>query len=514
MEDEQGSKVPFAHDFLSSVYGRALFEDSPIGLLLIDRSANILAVNRRAGELFDAESSPLSGHSVSELVHLKKNHAVDVLLEGLATGVPVQPVILEYAKKHLRAAVSPVQTDKQASGGSIITLTDITEYIDLDRRYQHAQKMETVGRLTGGLAHDFNNLLTSIMAYIELGKQKLEHSLPPTSELKAIEGIVDRASRLTSQLLSFGRKQVAKPKQLNLNHVLKEMQLIIKRTLSDNVELYFAPGQEIWPIQADPTQLGQILLNLVINARDAMPDGGQLIISTRNEDLRTQASRIDQHLPPGEYVVLVVKDNGFGMDEEVSMRIFEPFYTTKDEGKGTGLGLSTVQAIMTQMRGRILVDSKVGEGTVFSLYFPRCMEETEETQVAEVHDTADVLGGSESILIVDDDKDISNTLRIGLSIYGYTVMAMNDPHLALSYALVEEHKIDLAIIDVVMPTLGGDDLVQRMKTSRPNLKTLFISGHREDQLREAGQLREGDPFLHKPFSPAQLAKQVRLLLEG
>ena len=514
MGDEHGSEGPFAHAFFNTAHSRVLFEDSPVGLIFIDHSAVILAANKRARELFDAETTPLEGRSLGELTQLQQNPSAQLMIESLVDDTPLQPIILGFDKKHVRVLVTPVHHDEPALPHYMLSLADITEYIDLDRRYQHAQKMETVGRLTGGIAHDFNNLLTSIMAYVELGKQKLVNELPPLNEFQAIERIVDRASHLTMQLLSFGRKQVAEPKRLDLNTVLKEMELIIKRTLSDNIELHLAPASKTWPILADPTQIGQVLLNLVINARDAMPEGGQLMISTRNEDLRKQAARIDSDLIPGEYVVLVVKDNGLGMDEEVARRIFEPFFTTKDEGKGTGLGLSTVLGIMTQSRGRILVDSKPGEGTVFSLYFPRSEEEQEKKPDIEETELADAVGGDESILIVDDDKVVSDTLRVALSIYGYTVMAMNDPHLALSYALVKEHKIDLVIADVVMPTLSGDELVRRMRMGRPGLRTLFISGHREDQLREHHQLTEEDAFLQKPFPPAQLAKKVRLLLDS
>lgn len=500
------------HGFTDTAFGRALFEESPVGLIYTNRSAVVLAANKQASNLFDAEESPLEGRSLETLQHLKWNHASQRLIESLATDGSVQPVLLQYGSKQLQTFITPLSPDSSTTC-FLLTLMDMTDTIDLDRRYQHAQKMETVGRLTGGIAHDFNNLLTSIMAYVELGKQKVEKSHSPLAEFQAIEGIVDRASTLTSHLLSFGRKQVADPKQLNLNKVLQEIQLIIRRTLSDNVDLHLAPSRDLWTILADPTQVGQILLNLVINARDAMPNGGELLISTRNEDLSTQASRIDQSLPPGEYVVLVVKDNGCGMEKEVCDRIFEPFFTTKAEGKGTGLGLATVQAIMTQSKGRILVDSKVGEGTVFSLYFPRCTQEVEAGPSDENRPLAEILGGNESILIIDDDKMVSDTLRIGLSIYGYSVIAMNDPHLALSYTLVKEHKIDLVVVDVVMPTLGGDELVHRMKMGRPDLKTLFISGHREDELRASGQLGEQDLFLQKPFSPAQFSRKVREQLD-
>ncbi len=395
-------------------------------------------------------------------------------------------------------------------GRIIYSCEDITEKENLRLQLLQSQKMEAIGRLAGGIAHDFNNLLTTILGMVDLLLMNFDESDPRTRDLLEVKKAARRASLLTKQLLAFSRRQVLQPTILDLNTVVREMSKMLRRLIGEDIELVTVLDENLGYVKVDQSQIEQVIMNLAVNARDAMPEGGKLTIETANVELDEEYARRHVGVKPGSYVMLAITDTGFGMDEKTSSRIFEPFFTTKEKDKGTGLGLATVYGIVKQSGGNIWVYSEPGKGTTFKIYLPR-VAETKRSSTAETA-REDNLQGSETILVVEDDDMVRNLTCKILSGAGYRVLNGASGEEAVRIAQEHGDEIDLVITDVVMPRMSGKELARKLKEIGLEAKTLYISGYTDNAIVKHGILEEGIEFIQKPFSLKTLLKKVRDVL--
>ncbi len=382
---------------------------------------------------------------------------------------------------------------------------DVSERKRLEEQLRQSQKMEAIGRLAGGVAHDFNNLLTLINGYTDMLLGQLPPESPLHSDANEVRRAGEKAVALTRQLLTFSRQQVVAPKILDLNEIVSDMDRMLRRLIGEDVELEVRLDGQLGRVSADASQLEQVVMNLAVNARDAMPKGGRLTIETLSVHVEDPVPHRTGDLAPARYAMLVVSDTGEGMDEETRHHIFEPFYTTKGEGRGTGLGLATVYGIVKQNGGHVAVESQPDQGATFRVYLP--VTEAEATPQAQPHAPATMRRGSETVLLVEDEESVRRLLHASLERCGYAVLCASDGLEALRICEGYEGPIDLMVTDVVMPVMGGVELRDRARTIRPDMRTLFISGYTEHPL-------EGSPFLPKPFTPMELAETVREILES
>jgi signal transduction histidine kinase len=383
----------------------------------------------------------------------------------------------------------------------------------METKFIEAQKMEVIGHLAGGVAHDFNNILAVIMGYSELTLQKLGDNEELRSNLETIRSMAERAAGLTRQLLIFSCKQTVDPKVLDLNVVVQELEKMLRRLINENIEMQFVPGKEIGPIKADSGYVGQLLMNLVINARDAMPNGGKLAVATTNVTLDKNYTRAHPSALPGDYVMLSVSDTGAGMTDEVKAHLFEAFFTTKPKGKGTGLGLATCQNIVQQSGGHIAVYSQAGQGTTFEVYFPRVQQMLDVSTTQKR--TMPLPRGTETLLLVEDDPAVRHLACCVLEAQGYRVIGASNGQEGLRAAReLKDAPIGLVITDVIMPVMGGKAMAEWLKTSYPNLKILFTSGYTDSAVADHGLLDPGLAFLSKPYTPATLTRKVREMLDS
>jgi signal transduction histidine kinase/CheY-like chemotaxis protein len=390
---------------------------------------------------------------------------------------------------------------------------DITERKRLEAQFLQAQKMEGIGRLAGGVAHDFNNLLTAIMSYTELARDGLAPGDPVAEDLDEVARAARRAADLTSQLLAFARKQIIEPQSLNLNTLVGGMDRLLRRVIGEDVELEVHPAPDLDYVKADAGQIEQVLINLAVNARDAMPEGGKLIVETRNVTLDAALAARHIGMGPGAYVLLEVSDTGVGMDADTQRQVFEPFFTTKGPGRGTGLGLATCYGIVKQHGGSIALYSEVGLGSTFQIYLPSVAEPP--PPAAHHEGPGETSQGSETILLAEDEPAVRTLACRVLRERGYTVIEAVNGDDALRAA--HEHNgatIDLLLTDMVMPKMGGGALAARMQELYPGIRVLFISGYTDSALIHHGQLADNTEFMHKPFSPGDLARKVRELLDS
>jgi two-component system cell cycle sensor histidine kinase/response regulator CckA len=386
---------------------------------------------------------------------------------------------------------------------------DVTERRALEDQYRQAQKMEAIGQLAGGVAHDFNNILTAIEGYSTLVGEKLPADSPLQSDLREIQRAADRATSLTRQLLAFSRRQILEPRVLDLRDALTAIAPMLKRLIGEDIDVVVRAIGEIGRVRADPGQIEQVLLNLAVNARDAMPKGGTLMLEVHDALLNESFSRRHVTIKPGPYVMLAVSDTGTGMDAATQARIFEPFFTTKEKGKGTGLGLATVYGIVKQSGGHIWLYSEPGRGSTFKVYLPR-VDDPVDVPVKQA--SLGTLRGSETILVVEDEESVRELVQRVLEHFGYRIMTAGTPGEALEIANMETRPIHLLVSDVIMPQMSGSTLASKIVSTNPGMRILYMSGYTDDAIVHHGVLNRDTPFLQKPFTPEALARKVREVL--
>ena len=465
---------------------------------------------------YDDRQLPMTIATWESLVHPDDLHRTRNLIQqtiddGLETGYAA-----EFRMRHAggtwlwvlaRGNVVELDTDGQPlliSG----TITDITERRRLEEQLHQSQKMDSIGRLAGGVAHDFNNMLTVIMGAAEIALWKVADDEYLAKLLKQISKAAERSSQITRQLLTYSRKQVIDPKPANLNALITDAQQMLTRLISENIHFYFRPAPDLWSVMIDPSQLDQVLMNLCINARDAMPNGGSLHLETANTRIEEPYAMLHVDSRPGDYVQLTVSDTGTGMDQETQQHIFEPFFTTKGVGKGTGLGLATVYGIVTQNGGFISVYSEAGSGSSFKIFFPR----HQETLTGEDKVVPDLVAGQESILLVEDEEMLLTTTTTLLERLGYTVIQASSPNQGIAICADTAMEIDLILTDVVMPEMNGREMVERIRGSRPGIRVLFMSGYSGDIVANHGIIEEGMHYIEKPLNIQQLSAKIRQVL--
>lgn len=482
--------------------------------------------------LVDVKLVDANGSSVVLFEASSKEHLVDnfrgllteetlfdfrTVICGLAEGklgFEFESVAKTFKGNHLNLMIQIRVPPKGASlSNALMSIVNLTDQRELETQLRQSQKMEAIGRLAGGIAHDFNNLLTVILNYGQMLNEEFAPNDPTRKQVEAIIECAERAATLTQQLLAFSRKQVIAPKIINFNEVLNKTESMLQRLLGEDVELINHAHADIWPIKADASQMEQIIMNLAVNARDAMPNGGKLILETHNVDLDSSYSKEHAGVDPGQYVMFAVSDTGHGMPENVRARIFEPFFTTKGVGKGTGLGLSTVYGNMKQNNGFISVYSEVGHGTTFKLYFPkvRRAEEVEMISQPEVNMSP---RGHETILVVEDEPRVRAVAVSLLTKHGYKVLEASNGGEALLICEQEKDKIDLMLSDVIMPNMNGRQLADRLALVKPGMKVIFMSGYTDNVIAENGILEAGASFIQKPFNPSSLLKLLREKLDS
>jgi len=422
------------------------------------------------------------------------------------------PVLTKQGSRRMIAWHNTIFTDEQGRvTGTLSSGEDVTEKKLLEEQLFQSQKMEAVGRLAGGIAHDFNNLLTAIIGYSDLMSKDIELKQRHRSYVEEIKKSAERAATLTQQLLAFSRKQILQPKVLNLNVLLKNTRNMLQRMIGEDISFEMSLAPNIGMILADPGKIEQVVINLAVNARDAMPQGGSLKIETNDKTLGEEFCKLHKGSRPGRYVLFRVQDTGKGMDGETMKHVFEPFFTTKEIGKGTGLGLATVYGIICQSGGYIDIASSPGSGTTVDIYLP--WVDSEETEKRHTQEFSAEEGSHETILFVEDDNMVRDMVTAVLEQFGYRVVEAEDAQAALQACEKEGH-IDLMITDVVMPGQSGPDLARQASTLHREMKVLYISGYTDDAIVHHGVLDENIPFLQKPFTPQTLALKVRELLES
>jgi PAS domain S-box-containing protein len=477
----------------------------------------VIGWNRGAEKQYGYTAEEMIGRSVSILFPPGHYQEYLQIMQKVRNGEAVSSYDTVRRRKdgtliNLSVGITPIETrDGEVVGASKYS-HDITRIKKLEAQFIEAQKMEVIGQLAAGVAHDFNNILAVIMGYGDMIVSAIGPDGPVRQYAEEIQHAAKRAAGLTRQLLIFSRSQTVQLVVLNVNDEVKHMDQILRRLIDEKIEMTIVPGKETGRVRADSGYIGQVLMNLVVNARDAMPDGGKLTIATTNVTLDENYAHTHAGVIPGDYVMLSVSDTGTGMTDEVKARLFEPFFTTKPLGKGTGLGLTTCQTIVQQSRGHIGVYSEIDKGTAFKVYLPRVDQPLgNDTQFIKA---GPLPRGTETLMIVEDEPSLRFLARCVLEAQGYTVLCASNGEDAMRVA--REHTgspVCLVITDVIMPLMGGKVMSERLKTAYPGLKILFTSGYTDDAIAQHGLLEGGIAFLPKPYTSGLLARKVRATLD-
>src|ERR1017187_5710896 len=504
---------------------RAVFQTFPDLYFRLDDTGKILEV--KAGSEMDLclPSTQLVGKKIQNIpdqnVRKKFNEAIAQVKRTKALVSVEYSLGLATESKHYEARLLPLLESQ-----ILVIVRDITkgkqsekalhqseeQLLQSEEKFRQSQKMEAVGRLAGGVAHDFNNLLTVIIGYCELLVAQVKPGDSLRRNAEEIQKAAERAAALTHQLLAFSRKQVLQPKVSDLNDVVAGMEKMTRRLIGEDIELRTVFDKPLGRITADPGQIEQVILNLVVNARDAMPRGGRILIETGNVTLDQKNQSRNHELEAGDYVMLTITDSGVGMTDAVKAHLFEPFFTTKEPGKGTGLGLATCYGIVKQSGGDIRVYSEPDHGTTFKIYFPR-IDHSAATETSPV-ENAPPCRGTETLLLIEDEMSVRRLTASILRNCGYVVHEASDGLEGLQLISSDQSpKFDLIISDIIMPRMGGKELIENIRLRLPEMKVLFISGYTDDALADRGALGPGIAFQEKPFSPRQLAKRVRAVLD-
>jgi PAS domain S-box-containing protein len=498
----------------------ALIEASPLAVVVSDASGTVHVWNPAAVRMFGWTEAETLGHP-NPLLSTEGNPELratcNLVLQGERfSNTEICGRTRVGSEIFLAFSGAPLLDARGEIASMMAIMTDVTDAktaeVALHRseeKLRQSMKMEAVGNLAGGVAHDFNNLLSVITGYSELLLTRIDGRNPARREIEEIHKAGERAAALTQQLLAYSRRQVLKPKMLRMDEVVENLGKMLRRLIGEDIDFVTESQEDLWTARADPSQIEQILMNLCINARDAMPAGGKLVVSTANVTLEAPLVERELTIPPGRYATLEVADNGSGMDEEILSRIFEPFFTTKDQGKGTGLGLATVYGIVKQSEGYIRVVSTPGGGTTFSVYLPAAEGEDPETKEDQPEAEREGPAGKWTILLAEDEEMVR---ELAIEIFrgtGYTVLDAPNGDAALAICARYEGCIDLLVTDLVMPGMNGIELARRVCDSRPGIPVLFMSGYAEDARERLGDLDDGRDFLQKPITPTNLSRKVR-----
>jgi PAS domain S-box-containing protein len=494
---------------------RALVENSSDALLLVDAEGRITYISGSSPRHLGWQPSDMVGRSIFDFLH-PDDRELAAATQAEALQRPGENLAAEVRIKHANGSwrtmegVAVNRLNDPSVGGIILNARDITERRRLEEQLRQAQKMEAVGQLAGGVAHDFNNLLTAILGYCNLLLDDIPRDNPMRQDLEEIRSAGERAASLTRQLLAFSRRQMLQPQIVDVNTLVLQLEKLLRRMISEDVELVTALSPRLPPVRVDPASFEQILVSLALNARDAMPGGGRLTIETAAVELDDSYVGTHPAVVPGQYVMVSVSDSGVGMDEATRARIFEPFFTTKEHGKGSGLGLATVYGIVQQSGGSIWVYSEPGHGTSFKVYLPT----SESTGVARAGESGSdgAKTGWETVLLVEDEDAVRALAREVLRRNGYVVLEARHGLDALRVAERHPDPIHLMVTDVVMPHMSGRDLADRLSEVRPKMKVLFMSGY-TDHAAMHRHLTPGAAFLQKPFTPETFARKVRSMLD-
>jgi two-component system cell cycle sensor histidine kinase/response regulator CckA len=461
------------------------------------------------------------GRPLGDLLKPADRPRVVSILDGVMTGTDMKTPVEVHLRAMGREKVAQLFARRLAertgrARGLILHFIDLTDQKNLEVQFAQSQKMQAIGQLAGGVAHDFNNLLTAMIGFCDLLLLRHKPGDHSFSDIMQIKQNANRAANLVRQLLAFSRQQTLQPRVLNITDVLAELSNLLRRLIGENIELKMMHGRDLGLVKVDQGQLEQVIINLAVNARDAMPTGGGLTILTSNLSLSQPLHREHEEMPVGDYVAIEVIDTGTGIPKENLGRIFEPFFSTKEVGSGTGLGLSTVYGIVRQTGGFIFVDSALGEGTKFTIYLPRHQEApaaaAPEAEAGVRDRTSSDLTGTGTILLVEDEDAVRVFSARALRNKGYQVLEARSGEAALTLLSTEMHRIDLLVSDVVMPQMDGPTLIRHVREQRPDLKVIFISGYAEDRFRDQMDSGANIYFLPKPFSLKQLAGKVKEVL--
>ena len=485
-----------------------LFRDAPMGMAFAETTGKIVDANRAFASFFSAQGS-LAGRSFAELIEQSdRAGAGELIAKGAAGSIELRPA--GHDDRAAELFVHPLK-----DGRVILYLLDVSEQKALETKFAQSQKMQAVGELAGGVAHDFNNLLTVIIGNSEFLLMRHHAGDPSFKEINEIQQNALRAANLVGQLLAFSRKQTLQPRVLAVRDVIGETAVMLKRLLREGVDLELDHGADLWPIYADEVQLQNVIINLAVNARDAMPKGGTVTIHTANESVATESTLGTAIMPAGDYVRIEVADTGVGISKEHQGKIFDPFFTTKPKGQGTGLGLATVYGIVKQTGGFITVDSDVGRGTSFRIFLPRYRPEANAAVAVEPERAIprDVTG-QDTILLVEDEEAVRSFAARALRMRGYEVLEASGGEEALEIVKHHPSTIHLLVTDVVMPNMDGPTLVRAVKKLRPDMAVIFMSGYAEEAFRRNDEKAEDLHFLPKPFGLKQLAAKVKDVLSG
>ena len=494
---------------------RLLFSHNPLPTWVFDKETlRFLQVNHAAVQQYGYSEDDFLAMRVTDLRPQGDDEEFLEQFDGRTDGIP-RVVPRKHRHKDgrlIEVEVRALDLEYHGRPAVLAVAQDTTERRMLEAQFRQAQKMEAIGRLAGGVAHDFNNLLMVIKGHTELLLERLAGSEGTLRKIEQIDRAADRATSLTRQLLAFSRMQVLQPKVISLNDVVGEMGKLLPRLIGEDIELVIRTAADLGNIRADAGQMEQVIMNLAVNSRDAMPRGGRLIVETANVELDHAYTAAHPVMSPGRYVLLAVTDTGCGMDAETQARIFEPFFTTKEKGKGTGLGLATVYGIVKQSGGFIWVYSEVEKGTTFKVYLPRLDQPSQRFEHAP--QATDLPGGSETILLAEDEQDVRDISREFLGLAGYTVLEAKDGAEAVEIARRHAHDIHVLVTDMVMPGMAGRELASQLCAIRPALKVIYMSGYTEHAGGHPGEWDSSAILLTKPFTRSAILRAVREVLEG